>query len=192
MALVTIINNQSSDLIVPAPVSRKIAANGSVVVALNPAQMGDPALSDLVNRGIIGIIVAEDPNVPGVLEPADSAAQAAGQSVFATLSTAGAVATTALAIGVVSESVVQIKVKVIGRKVGGNKTCAYELIGLFQSDGGVLAQVGATTVVSSIETDAGLDAAFAVVGAFVNVNVTGLAVTDISWRVGAQVFTLVA
>lgn len=73
---------------------------------------------------------------------------------------------------------------------------SYFIIGLFKNVAGTLTQVGATTVVSSIETNAAWDCAFAVVAATsvapimpptIVVNVTGAAATNIVWHAQVEV-----
>jgi hypothetical protein len=70
---------------------------------------------------------------------------------------------------------------------------SYVLVGLFKNVAGTLTQVGSTTVVSSIESNAAWDCAFAVVAATatvpatVVVNVTGVAATTIFWHAQVEV-----
>lgn len=86
------------------------------------------------------------------------------------------------------------KIYTVTAKVNGMTTdvttnqASYILVGLFKNVAGTLTQVGATTVVSSIETNSAWNCAFAVVAATATataaiiVNVTGEAATNVVWH----------
>ena len=65
----------------------------------------------------------------------------------------------------------------------------YHIEGLFYDNGGTtISQRGATTSITNIESDAGMDAAFTLSGSSVQITVTGTAATGTStWSISAEV-----
>ena len=73
-----------------------------------------------------------------------------------------------------------------------SKGASYVLIAAFKNNGGTLAAIGSTTVVSALETDAGWDADLELSGTDIQIKVTGASSTDISWLVDAEIKNLSA
>ena len=83
-----------------------------------------------------------------------------------------------------------VHVEIQGRSDDDVQRCVYVLEGLFYRNGvGDTTQQGATNVITSIETSAGLDGVLAIntTPQEVQVKVTGLAATSIRWKVFATV-----
>jgi len=82
------------------------------------------------------------------------------------------------------ETVYFLKARVVARDTAGTslERAVYSFEGLFYREGaGSATQQGSISVLTSIETTAGLDATFSLSGNDVRVQVTGLAATDINW-----------
>lgn len=108
------------------------------------------------------------------------------QKLAASLITADANEVIAVSLPMLDDELAYVDVWIMGRGDGDAKRCTYHLEGLFfRSGSGNLTQEGATTVVSSIETDAGLAGVLGVNTSpqQVEVKVTGIAATNIRWKV---------
>lgn len=109
------------------------------------------------------------------------------------INTTDATQTVAATVTTYNDAIFQVTARVVAAVTSDrSKGAGYTLIGVFKNNGGTLTQIGSTTVVSSIESDGGLDAAFAVSSPDIQVKVTGIAATNISWLVAADVQNLSA
>ena len=92
-----------------------------------------------------------------------------------------------------TDSVFQVVASIVAAATADrSKAASYVLVGAFKNNGGTLTQIGSTTVLSFLETDAGWDVAFAVSGTDIQLKVTGVAATAISWLLDAQIKNLSA
>lgn len=107
------------------------------------------------------------------------------------LPTTDATQTIAATIGTLNNRAYLVEAHVLAVNTTDNTQAAsYVLVGLFNNNGGTLAQVGSTTNVSTIESNAAWDVAFAVSGTDIQIKVTGAAGTNISWLVDADIKNL--
>ena len=103
MPLCTIQNRLPSNLAIPPPVGLILGPNAAVTVALTLFSLeSSPDLKDLLNLGLITLIVAEDPSTPdalegGVLSIVSGSTAAATAAAAAALASQGAAAASAAA-----------------------------------------------------------------------------------------------
>lgn len=76
-----------------------------------------------------------------------------------------------------TDSVTQVAAHISASDAGAAQGAGYELVGTFKNAAGVVTQIGATGVVHQVEDVAGLNAALAVNGTDVDVQVTGTSLT---------------
>lgn len=76
----------------------------------------------------------------------------------------------------------ELEINVVARRVGAANSAGYKLLATVRNLDGVLAQVGATTVVATHETDAAWDCVVSIASPSANVVVTGAAATGINWN----------
>ncbi len=107
------------------------------------------------------------------------------------INTTDATQTVAATIATVTDRAYQVIAKVLATETADHDEIAsYVLIAAFKNDGGTLAQVGATTDVSTIESTGGWAVDFAVSGTDIQIKVTGAGSTLVSWLVDAEIRNL--
>lgn len=113
---------------------------------------------------------------------ARNTAQGATQEPTATVTTADATVTTVKTLTLTDEKVYHITVSVLARERDGSDRNLYHLEGLFFRTGaGNATQQGATTSITTIESEAGCACVFDVNGNDVRVRVTGVAAETWDW-----------
>lgn len=194
MALVTIQNKTSSDLLLPPPVSKKVTGNGSITVTMLDSDLQTASFVAAQQRGVIAVTrVADDPTVPDILELNEARQKAMGVCANATVTTTDATVTTALSVSIPVGSAVHIHAKVICREVTtGTTVGGYDIIAVGNNIGGTSAIVGAAAAVATIESNAALAATIDVDNTTdtARVRVTGIAATNLRWFVGVEVLSL--
>jgi len=102
--------------------------------------------------------------------------------------TTDATVTTLASWSLLDETSYVIEATVSGKKSDTSQRAEYKIIGLFYRDGaGNATQQGATTVLSSIESDAAWDCVFDVSSTLARIRVTGAAATTVDWDADIKV-----
>jgi hypothetical protein len=181
MARFSIHNNLTSQLVLPPPVSRIVAPGGTITADIPAASLEDAHFKDMINRNVIDVTPTNDPNMPDELEVAN--AQGVGFGFTGAATTTDATVTVVATIPVPTNTAYFIEAKILGREtVDSDEAGGYDIKGTFLNDGGVLAQVGATTADAAHETTVAWAVDFNVSGQIVQVRVTGAAATNVAWR----------
>ena len=100
-----------------------------------------------------------------------------------TVNTTDATVTTLDTHSTASDTVTHVTAVVVAKQTTDfSEMASYRITGTFKNDGGVLTQVGTTTVEHSAESDAAWDCVFDTSGTDIRVRVTGVVATNISWH----------
>ena len=106
-----------------------------------------------------------------------------GTDTVSTVTTTDGTVTTLATVLTTADRVYQVTADVIATEtVDHDEMASYRIIGTFRNDGGVLAQVGATTVVASAEDTAGWDCVFDTSSTSIRIRVTGASATNVNWK----------
>jgi hypothetical protein len=103
------------------------------------------------------------------------------------ITTTNATITTLDTISLLTNQIYLIEARVLARRTGGtagtaNDCASYIIVGTFKNSSGTVTQVGATTMVHSVEDQAAWDCVFTVSGTTVLVQVTGAANNNVAWH----------
>lgn len=117
-------------------------------------------------------------------DPAFEFAQGRVATNNATITTVETIATT-------TNTTIQIKAEVIGRRTGGTGGTAgdgagYFIVGTFKNIGGTVTQIGTTTNLHTAEDQAGWDCVFTISGTNILVQITGATNNQVVWHCHAD------
>lgn len=117
-------------------------------------------------------------------DPAFEFAQGRVATNNATITTVETIATT-------TDTTIQIKAEVIGRRTGGTGGTAgdgagYFIVGTFKNIGGTVTQIGTTTNVHVVEDQAGWNCVFTISGTNILVQITGATNNNVVWHCHAD------
>jgi hypothetical protein len=76
---------------------------------------------------------------------------------------------------------------VSARKTDGTQGAGYEMLGSFRRNGGVVTQIDTDQIEAQAQDDPAWNVEYNVSGTTVQVRVTGVAATNIDWRVNGQI-----